>query len=99
MSSHRHLWLVSFFLATPLLATSFLGFDLARHTGLTPGAMTHLVGIEDRKHARSMIKMVRCVDALADMEPETNTVRLFLEDGASLDRATVWCGRRTGDVH
>jgi len=46
-----------------------------------------------------MIKMVRCVDALADMEPETNTVRLFLEDGASLDRATVWCGRRTGDVH
>ena len=62
------------------------------------GPRTHLVGIEDRKHARSMIKMVRCVDALADMEPETNTVRLFLEDGASLDRATVWCGR-TGDVH
>ena len=55
--------------------------------------MTHLVGIEDRKHARSMIKMVRCEDALADMEPETNKVRLFLEDGASLDRATVWLVR------
>ena len=24
------------------------------------------------------------------MEPETNKVRLFLEDGASLDRATAW---------